>query len=210
LLSWSHDGSLRVWDVARARQVQSLEGHADRVVAATLSPDGAWAVSAARDGIVKFWELGSASESGSATLDAEVRGCFFLPGGRSLAVVLATGKLRVLAFPDWQVEADLDTFLPLQCGQLAPSGGQVALGGADGRVYFASVGGCEPVPLGVVATRSSRPSATRLQRLFGKHGLVEVLSCTCPACRHTFELSEPPTECPNCRRPLQVRSTVPA
>ena len=39
LLTWSHDGSVRLWDVELAREICVLGVHEDRVTATSLSPD---------------------------------------------------------------------------------------------------------------------------------------------------------------------------
>src|SRR5260370_68819 len=50
LLSWSYDGTLRLWDPAGGKELAQFAAHEDRVLAADLSADGLWAVSAGRQG----------------------------------------------------------------------------------------------------------------------------------------------------------------
>lgn len=40
LASGSHDGTIRLWDVANTREMARLEGHRDQISALTLLPDG--------------------------------------------------------------------------------------------------------------------------------------------------------------------------
>jgi WD40 repeat protein len=207
LLSWSYDGSLRLWEVARARQVNEFLGHTDRVTAGAVSRDGRWVVSGTRDRVVRLWDLNTASEVRSVLVGAEVRGCFFLIDAESLVVVDANGRLTLHTLPDLELTSELVTRFPVQCGEVAPSGAQLALGCGDGHVYFIAVDGLESVPLAVTATKTSRTTASMFQRLFGRSRVTQAYQCTCPACRQSFDLPGVPKEaaaCPNCRRPIRV------
>jgi WD40 repeat protein len=213
LLSWSYDGSIRFWHVPRGDRWKTLEGHADRVLAAAVSPDGAWAASGGRDGQVKLWDLQGESAVVSLTLDAEVRGCFFLPHGGTLGTVEQNGRLGLYSVPELESELELDTGLSVERADVSPTGGQIVLGTSDGCVHFVTVEGFESAPLFVTVTQSSRLTTTPLQRLFGRSRTVSVYRCTCPACRQEVELphvhADQPAPCPQCRRPLRVRSVVP-
>src|SRR5207249_35798 len=57
VLSWSHDNTLRLWDLTTWKAQTTFTGHADRVLAAGISPDGKWAASGSRDHVLKIWEL---------------------------------------------------------------------------------------------------------------------------------------------------------
>jgi WD40 repeat protein len=212
LVSWSHDGTVRLWEAAAPRPAAAWNGHTDRVVAGAVAPDGTWAATAGRDGILKLWDLRERADAGTFMMAAEVRACFFLLDGKSLATVDAAGKLRLHSLPKLEVTAEAATGRQVQCAALAPSGGQFALGSADGRVHFVPVDGFDNMSLAVTATRSSRRTATRVQRWLGKSRLVHFLLCTCPACRHLFEIPaaepSPQTVCPNCRRALWVSTVV--
>jgi WD40 repeat protein len=209
LLSWSHDTSLRLWDVQRERLLGKLAGHADRVTAGGVSPDGRWAASGARDGSVKLWELATRQEAGAVSLAAEVRACLFLQDGAFLVVVDAKGNLRMYGVPDLTGRGKFTVDQPVQCAELSPSGGQIAVGCENGRVQFIAVAGFDAAPLLAPATRETRSTATRLQRLLGRASIAYVYSCTCPVCRRTFELQEAaaaqPATCPGCRRQLRFR-----
>jgi WD40 repeat protein len=210
LLTWSHDGTLRLWDIETSETSENtgtLTGHRDRVTAAAVSPDGRWAASGSRLGEVILWDL--EAKQGVANLEGptEVRGCFFLLDGTSLLVVDAEGRLTLLSVPELGLQSQLASRCPVQCGELAPWGGQVALGCSDGQVRFVAVEGLEDQPLVVTAKRTTRRTASRWQRLFGRSQETCVFECTCPTCRRPVEqrekLPSEPTPCPHCRRPLR-------
>ena len=212
VLSWSHDGTVRLWDVAFGMPPKTMRGHADRVTAAAISPDGARVVSASRDRILKLWDLKTEAEPESLALPGEVRRCFFTIHGQSVGTVETSGRVRLYALPSLEVEAELTTDIQVECAELAPLGGQIALGAADGRVYFVSVEGLDGVPLPVTVTQSSRRTAGPIRRLFGKSRLTHSYHCTCPACRQQVELADKdpdrPAPCPHCRRQLRVSAVV--
>jgi len=211
-ISWSYDGTLRIWEVARARTLAELSGHRDRVIAGAICPDGRWLASASRDHRLKLWNLTSAAEANSVALPSELRACFFLLDAVSLVTVDDTGVLRLHSVPDLEVQSQLETRLPVQCAELAPVGGQIALGCSDGRVYLVAVEGFDSAPLLITPTQKGRESANVLQRLFGKRSITYTYLCTCPACRQPFEIpcSGPgqAASCPSCHRNLRLSRFV--
>jgi WD40 repeat protein len=208
LVSWGHDRTVRVWDVSRARQTGQLSGHGEHVSAGAVSPEGRWAATGSDDGTLKLWDLTTQREAASVALAGEVRGCWFLLSGDGLVAVDANGQLTLHALPGLEEQTRLLTRLAVQCGELAPSGSQIALGCGDGRVHFIAVDGFDTQPLLITATQTSRRAQTVLQRLVGKSHVIQAFLCTCPACRQPFELPQvdpaQPTPCPKCHRQLRV------
>jgi WD40 repeat protein len=214
LLSWSHDGSVRVWEITSGNQVASITGHKDRVNCAAVSPDGKWIVSATRDLEVKLWDWREKQELKTITVNAEPRALFFLADGTSIVCVDAEGWLTLLSAPDLEVQEEIETGLQIQCAELAPAGTLLALGCTDGRVRFVSVGGVESAPILATATLTTRKTHSPLGFLFGKNQTRQAFACTCPACQRSFELSDhlpgTPSPCPHCRRKLRFKRASPA
>ncbi|MCS6852551.1 MAG: WD40 repeat domain-containing protein [Gemmataceae bacterium] len=208
IVSWSHDGTLRTWDMARLRPMRVFAGHSDRVTAAAISCDGRWVVSGSRDAQLRLWDLQTGAEHASTTLAGEVRSLLCLLDGETVVAVDFSGRLTLHRLADLEMVGELVTYLPTQCAALAPSGGQIALGCADGRVRFVAVDGFDSKPLQVTARPTERPSSSMLRRLFGRRKLTPAFECICPACRESVELIDARTgqaqPCPKCRRPLRV------
>ena len=212
LVSWSHDRTIKIWDLALAREVASLEGHTDRVTALALSPDGRWALSGGRDAMVRLWDLETKTELAALNIGAEVRVCLSLLDGESAVVADSVGRLFLLSVPSFQVQTQVQTPFRVMCGELAPSGVQMALGGDDGAVYFVAVDGFETTSLVVTARQSLKEQASVLGRFFGTTKLRRMYEYTCPACRQKMEaptLPLQPVACGKCRRSLRVTSQVP-
>jgi WD40 repeat protein len=57
-ISASHDGTLRVWDLASGTCARTLPGHTDRVLGVAVTGDRR-VVSASADGTLRVWDLRS-------------------------------------------------------------------------------------------------------------------------------------------------------
>ncbi|WP_043784724.1 tetratricopeptide repeat protein [Solidesulfovibrio alcoholivorans] len=84
--SCSNDGTVRVWDVAGAKELFTLRGHGQSVNTVAFSPDGRNIASGAWDGTIRLWDRASGQEL--AVLrghDKVVTSIAFSPDGRSIA-----------------------------------------------------------------------------------------------------------------------------
>lgn len=208
LISWSHDKSVRMWDINLHRQLCDFPGHEDRVLTGAVSPDGLWAATGARDGALFLWDIRAKAEKLSTQLTDEVHCCCFLLDGQALAVGEANGRIILFSIPDMEPIDELDLGQQLQCASRSPSGAQIAVGAGDGRIYLITVDGFDAAPLLVTVSQSSRQSATTIQRLFGKSTTTPTYVGSCPACCSTFEMavdrSAVQINCPGCKRQLRV------
>jgi len=85
LLSWSWDGTLRLWDVATGTALRTLEGHWGPVVGASVLLDGRL-LSWSGDGTLQLWN--GTTGASLATLEGHtdwVTGASVLPDGRFLS-----------------------------------------------------------------------------------------------------------------------------
>jgi WD40 repeat protein len=57
LLSGSHDGSVRLWDVATSREVRRPEGHTGIITCAAVLPGGRRAVTSGYDRTLRLWNV---------------------------------------------------------------------------------------------------------------------------------------------------------
>ncbi len=212
MVSWSYDGTIIVWDLTFKQEPVPLLGHTDRVVTLALSPDGRFALSGSRDTTIRLWDLEQMSEVATVTLGAEVRGCFYLLDAESVVVADALGRLFLMSVPTFEIQAQLQTSFRVMCGELSPSGMQLALGAEDGGVYFIALDGFEDASLVVTATQNMREEANLFDRFLGKTRLLRTFTFTCPICRHISEATTLPTQpvaCPRCQRRLRVHPRVP-
>jgi WD40 repeat protein/serine/threonine protein kinase len=86
LASASHDGTLRLWDVASGRALRAFRGHAKEISGLAFSPDGTRLASASTDHTIKVWDVADGQTrytiNGHA---AKVEAVAFSPDGRWLA-----------------------------------------------------------------------------------------------------------------------------
>lgn len=57
LASASSDDTLKLWNVAEARELRTLRGHTSDVLGVAFSPDGRWVASASADWTLKLWDV---------------------------------------------------------------------------------------------------------------------------------------------------------
>ena len=96
LLTGSKDRSLRLWDVASGKKLQTFVGHENWVTAASLSTDGKRVLSASDDGSVKLWDAAEGEELDHVLVSdsGDVPCCTALAlDGRSFLVGTADGVI---------------------------------------------------------------------------------------------------------------------
>jgi WD40 repeat protein len=99
VLSASQDQTVRVWNIAEAKEVKKLTGHKNWITSLALSPDGKLAVTTCDDLTVKLWNLETGKEVDSLDLGgaSDVAKCVALtPDGRGF--LTGTANWLVLRF----------------------------------------------------------------------------------------------------------------
>jgi WD40 repeat protein/tRNA A-37 threonylcarbamoyl transferase component Bud32 len=87
LASAGSDGTVRIWDMAAAKETALLRGHKGRVFGICFSPDGRLLASAGSDGTVRIWDMAAAKETAAFRAKCLFTAVCFSPDGQRLASV---------------------------------------------------------------------------------------------------------------------------
>ena len=63
LATGSWDGTARLWEVARGREITTLRGHEDKVSSVAFSPDGRTLATGSWDRTTRLWEVATGRET---------------------------------------------------------------------------------------------------------------------------------------------------
>jgi len=177
MVSAGEDKRIALWVAGADRPAQVLEGHEAPVVALAVSPDATTLASASWDHTVRLWSL---KGDGVRVLEGHqqnVNGVGFTPDGRALVSVGYDATLRI-----WPLTGSVEPIIvtvptPLNSIVVAPNG-EIAAGGADGKVYFLSdrgdiIGGIETGPTPIISIAISSDGA--LVAAAGIRGSVAII-----------------------------------
>jgi cytochrome c len=128
------DARIAVWTAGRQQPDRIFEGHHGPIVALAVSPDGARLASASWDHTVRLWSLAGGAPRVLEGHTQNVNGVAFAPEGKSLVSVGYDRKLRVWPLAGG-APATITLPSPLNAVAIAPDG-EIATGGADGRLRF--------------------------------------------------------------------------
>ncbi|HKR11960.1 MAG TPA: WD40 repeat domain-containing protein [Pyrinomonadaceae bacterium] len=104
LVTGNFNGTVRLWDMASGRVLQTLDGHSNLVYKGVLSPDEKILASCSLDGNIKLWDLATGRELRTLTGHTEaVKAVAFSPDGKLLASASNDGTLRL-----WDVLSGLE------------------------------------------------------------------------------------------------------
>jgi len=134
------DGRIAIWTPGNARPDAVLEGHSAPIVALAVSADGATLASASWDQTVRLWPLAGGVPRVLEGHTQNVNGVAFAPDGRALVSVSYDQSVRI-----WPLSGGASPTVVAMPGPLNAvaigSNGEIAAGGADGRVYFLAADG---------------------------------------------------------------------
>jgi WD40 repeat protein len=142
LISGSADNTVRLWNTERARPLKTLTGHTGWVNDLAVTPDGALAASAGRDGRVCLWRL----PGGRKIKTLRGKGSIFClamhPSGQVLAAGGADGIVRLWKLPDGKELAQLKGHeAGISCLAMSPGGDLLASGSGDSTIRLWTVPG---------------------------------------------------------------------
>jgi cytochrome c len=134
------DGRIAIWTPGNAAPDAVLEGHTAPIAALALSPDGATLASASWDQTVRLWPLTGGAPRVLEGHTQNVNGVAFAPDGRTLVSVSYDQSVRI--WPLSGPSAPTVVAMPSPLNAVAVGGdGEIAAGGADGKLYFLSGSG---------------------------------------------------------------------
>ena len=150
------DARIAVWTAGRQQPDQIFDGHRAPVAGLAVSPDGASLASASWDHTVRLWSLADGAQRVLEGHTQNVNGVAFAPDGKSLVSVGYDLAVRI-----WPVAGGAPATItlpsPLNAVAIAPDG-EIATGGADGKVRFLTSEGKEggevqagPTPVAALA-----------------------------------------------------------
>jgi cytochrome c len=129
------DGRIAIWTTGKAEPDTVLAGHEAPIAALAASPDGTTLASASWDHTVRLWPLAGGAARVLEGHTQNVNGVAFSPDGRTLVSV--SYDLSVRIWPLSGPSAATVVAIPSPLTAIAIAGdGEIAAGGADGRVYF--------------------------------------------------------------------------
>ncbi len=134
------DGRIAIWTPGRTEPDAVLEGHTAPIAALSVSPDGATLASASWDQTVRLWPLAGGAPRVLEGHTQNVNGVAFSADGRAVISVSYDLTIRIWPLSDAQAPNVISMPTPLNA-VAAGADGEIAAGGADGKVYFVTPDG---------------------------------------------------------------------
>ena len=137
LASASHDGTVKVWEVANGRLLHTLTNHRAAVHAVAFSPDGRWLASGGRDRMIRLWDPPSGREHAVLSGHQDAVRCVAFPHkGGKLASAGEDWEIRLWDLATLQTTSTLSNGVKFERMQFSPDGGVLAACGNDHRAYL--------------------------------------------------------------------------
>jgi cytochrome c len=134
------DGRIAIWTLGKTEPDAVLEGHTGPIVALAVSPDGATLASASWDHTVRLWPLAGGAPRVLDEHTQNVNGVAFTADGKALVSI--SYDLSVRIWPLSGAQAPTVVSMPTPLNAVATGAdGEIAVGGADGKVYFLTSSG---------------------------------------------------------------------
>ena len=139
IVTAGEDGRAAIWQPGAPAPATVLEGHTAPIVGLAISPDGTMIASASWDRTIRLWPVHGGAPRVLEGHQQNVNGVAFIPDSKSLVSAGYDLTLRIWPLPDG---APSIVTLPTPLNSVAvANGGEIVVGGADGRVFFVSPAG---------------------------------------------------------------------
>ena len=129
------DGRIAIWTPGNTRPDAVLEGHTAPIAALAVSSDGATLASVSWDQTVRLWPLAGGAPRVLEGHTQNVNGVAFAPDGRTLVSVSYDQNVRIWSLAGTSPPSVIAMPTPLNAVAIGRDG-EIAAGGADGRLYF--------------------------------------------------------------------------
>jgi WD40 repeat protein len=130
---------IKVVDLATAKPLAELKGHADAVASIRFSADGARVLSGSADKTLRLWKIADGSSLGKIETPAAVASVEWLADDKQLATAGADGVIRLWALPEAAPAEGAPKPAPVKeikaaATELRPVAGGLLSAAADGKV----------------------------------------------------------------------------
>jgi WD40 repeat protein len=134
--STSNDKTVRIWDVEKREQENSLEGHASGTIGLAVSMDGRRIVSGVQDGKIIIWDADTKEITRCLSHHTDWVICIkFSPDEKRLASASVDGTLKIWDAETWELVFDIDDHQDkVWTMAYSPNGTKIASGSYDQTV----------------------------------------------------------------------------
>jgi cytochrome c len=134
------DGRIAIWTSGNAQPDAVLDGHTAPIAALAVSPDGSTLASASWDQTIRLWPLAGGAPRVLEGHTQNVNGVAFAPDGRTVVSVSYDQSVRIWPLAGSPAPTVVTMPSPLNAVSIGRDG-EIAVGGADGKVYFLTAAG---------------------------------------------------------------------
>ena len=138
LASASYDKTVRIWSVADRKEIVTLKGHTNAVLAVAFLPDGRTLVTGGADRLVKVWDVDAKKEIGShGDHRGAVRGIAVSPDGKKVATAGSDRRINLWETGGWTLAGSLRGHGgPVRAVAFSPDGLLIASTAEDGMAFL--------------------------------------------------------------------------